>query len=216
MSSTLVSFTNSWIISPSNYHHRRLHHLQTPQVLFSFNRLFPLPRRINFLPRKNQFPCTCSLQRSAFENLNNYGFEDSKDSDISSEDEELEQAREVVSEILQNFGVSKDESIEIALNSPKYVKMLTDGVRELDELSLWNSWSSKEGEGGKVVVESGTQFKKKVYHMAKKKGDKGMLPLLESVGLSLSSSMHLARYLSSQRLPNVILKVHPSDNPVKL
>lgn len=47
--------------------------------------------------------------------------------------------------------------------------------------------------------------------MAKQKGDKGMIPFLESIGLTLSSATHLARYLSSnslfQTLPSLINKV---------
>lgn len=43
--------------------------------------------------------------------------------------------------------------------------------------------------------------------MAKQKGDKGMLPFLESIGLTLSSATHLARYLSSNSLPILINKV---------
>ncbi|KAK9281996.1 hypothetical protein L1049_004907 [Liquidambar formosana] len=125
----------------------------------------------------------------------------------SSEDQsfivEEEEAREAVSEILQEFGVSKENSIEIAKNSPRYVKMLIDSVRDLDELSLWSSWTSESERG----LESPLSFQRKVYYMAKEKGDNGKVPFLESVGLSLSSAMNVARYLSSETLPGLIDKV---------
>lgn len=126
-----------------------------------------------------------------------------KDSTI----EEEEAALKAVSEIIQEYGgdsVSKEEAYEMALNSPNYVKMLVDAVRELDELeiSLNKSSSSKEKQ---------KSFKDKVYEMGQQKGDKGIVPFLESVvGLSLPSAMHLSRsYLSSQQtLPHLIVKVH--------
>ncbi|XP_010259935.1 PREDICTED: transcription termination factor MTERF2, chloroplastic isoform X2 [Nelumbo nucifera] len=120
----------------------------------------------------------------------------------NSDDEELVlEAREAVAEVLQEGGVSKQESLDIVSNSPKYVKMLIDGVHDLDEHSLWKSWSA-EGED----VES-LSLKKKVFYMAKEKGDNGMLPFLESIGLNPMVSTHVARYLSSEKLPNLINKV---------
>lgn len=117
------------------------------------------------------------------------------------EDAEEGEAREAVSFYLQELGLSNEESMEIALNSPKYVSMLIHSVRDLDEFSLWNSWSTTDEKP------SIPPFKRKVYLMAKQKGDKGMLPFLESIGLTLSSATHLARYLSSQTLPSLINKV---------
>ncbi|XP_060206123.1 transcription termination factor MTERF2, chloroplastic [Lycium barbarum] len=117
----------------------------------------------------------------------------------TAEDVEECEAREAVSCYLQELGVSNEESMEIALNSPKYVSMLIDSVRDLDDFSLWNSWSTTDDEK--------PPFKRKVYLMAKQKGDKGMLPFLESIGLTLSSATHLARYLSSKTLPTLIDKV---------
>ncbi|MCD9558925.1 hypothetical protein HAX54_016616 [Datura stramonium] len=136
------------------------------------------------------------------------------------------EAREAVSYYLQELGVSNEESMEIALNSPKYISMLIDSVRDLDEFSLWNSWSTTDCKitdekaylpavpvDPPVIppLERPVSFKRKVYLMAKKKGDKGMLPFLESIGLTLSSATHLARYLSSnslfQTLPSLINKV---------
>ena len=46
--------------------------------------------------------------------------------------------------------------------------------------------------------------------MAKDKGDDGKFTFLESLGLSLSSTMIVARYLSSQSLLPLIHKVGPS------
>lgn len=78
--------------------------------------------------------------------------------------------------------------------------MLVDGVRELDELKLWGSWKSQ----GKDLV----GFKEKVRFMARERGDNGKVAFLESaVGLSLSSAMNVARYLSAESLPSLIHKV---------
>ncbi|KAI3957127.1 hypothetical protein MKW98_002754 [Papaver atlanticum] len=112
-------------------------------------------------------------------------------------------AQEAVSEILQETGLSKEESIKIALNSPKYVRMLIDSVMDLDELSLWKSWRIENEDNVGTL-----SFKKKVFYMAKEKGDNGLLPFLESVGLNPMSSTHIARYLVSESLPSVIHKVN--------
>ncbi|KAK3015906.1 hypothetical protein RJ639_007642 [Escallonia herrerae] len=77
--------------------------------------------------------------------------------------------------------------------------MLMGSVSDLDE---WNSWSSSSDAAVPRLT-----FRDKVYQMAQQKGDKGILPFLESIGLSLSSAMHVARYLSSQPLPALIPKV---------
>ncbi|MCL7024570.1 hypothetical protein MKW94_002324 [Papaver nudicaule] len=119
------------------------------------------------------------------------------------EESSIIDAQEAVSEILQETGLSKEESVEIALNSPKYVKMLIDSVMDLDELSLWKSWRiENEDNVGNL------SFKKKVFYMAKEKGDNGLLPFLESLGLNPMSSTHIARYLVSESLPSVIHKVN--------
>ncbi|KAF5182653.1 Mitochondrial transcription termination factor family protein [Thalictrum thalictroides] len=111
------------------------------------------------------------------------------------------ETQEAVSEILQEAGVSKEESFEIALKSPKYVQMLIDGVKDLDELSLWKSWAVENEDIDDL------SFRKKVLYMAKQKGDNGILPFLEYVGLNPSSSTHIARYLVSESLPELIHKV---------
>ncbi|KAJ6846517.1 uncharacterized protein M6B38_281920 [Iris pallida] len=115
-------------------------------------------------------------------------------------EEEGSQAREVLFELLKEFGASEEESIQVASNSPSYVASLVEDVLELDSHSLWGSWSVGEDA-------SSLSFKRKVYLMAKSKGDGGLLPFLESIGLKHSSSMIVARYLSTERLPELITKV---------
>ena len=79
--------------------------------------------------------------------------------------------------------------------------MLVDAVRELDETSMWDSWSKERGEL------DGFGFKEKVASMAMEKGDCGKVAFLESVGMNLSSAMNVARYLSGEMLPSLIYKV---------
>ncbi|XVF65009.1 hypothetical protein PTKIN_Ptkin09bG0212200 [Pterospermum kingtungense] len=112
---------------------------------------------------------------------------------------DLAQAQESVSEYLQELGLSSDESVSIASNSPKYIQMLVDGVKELEEWNAWNNSSNKDGDN--------LGFKEMVIYMAKEKGDNGKVAFLESVGLPLSSAMSVARYLSSESLPGLIHKV---------
>ncbi|MBA0839297.1 hypothetical protein Goarm_005041 [Gossypium armourianum] len=111
---------------------------------------------------------------------------------------DLTQARESISEYLQELGLSLEDSISISSNSPKYVQMLVDGVKELEE---WNAWNKSNGEGDSLG------FKEMIIYMAKEKGDNGKVAFLESVGLPLSSAMSVARYLSSESLPSIIRKV---------
>ncbi|XP_047332710.1 uncharacterized protein LOC124936271 [Impatiens glandulifera] len=133
-------------------------------------------------------------------------------------DDEEEEARLVISEILQDCGVSEDDSREIVIKAPRYIRMLVDSVHELNELSLWGSWKSEKQSTTSDMEEGvGTSsssspdlvpFREKVEYVAKQKGEKGMfLPWLESLGLSLSSATYIARYLSSETLPNLICKV---------
>lgn len=77
--------------------------------------------------------------------------------------------------------------------------MLEDSVRDLDE---WSELSC--GSGG--FKELG--FKEKVRYMARQKGDYGKVAFLESIGLSLSSAMNVARYLSGQSLSSLVQKVY--------
>ncbi|MBA0626634.1 hypothetical protein Godav_004267, partial [Gossypium davidsonii] len=111
---------------------------------------------------------------------------------------DLTQARESISEYLQELGLSLEDSISISSNSPKYVQMLVDGVKELEE---WNAWNNSNGEGDSLG------FKEMIIYMAKEKGDNGKVAFLESVGLPLFSAMSVARYLSSESLPSIIRKV---------
>lgn len=71
-----------------------------------------------------------------------------------------------------------------------------EGVRDLEE---WETWKGNEGGLG--------GFSEKVVYMVKhnKGGDK--VAFLESLGLSLSSAMYLAHYVSSESLPRLLDKV---------
>lgn len=125
---------------------------------------------------------------------------------------EVEMAVVAVIEILVESGASKEDSVFIANNCPKYIDALLANVRELDEHSLWDSWKAEMEElslHNKPSDDdhSPLSFKNKLYYMAKRKGDKGILPFLESLGLARSSIMHIARYLSSETLPHLITKV---------
>ncbi|TQE12515.1 hypothetical protein C1H46_001906 [Malus baccata] len=115
--------------------------------------------------------------------------------------EQIITAQEALLELLQEFGASEAEATVVLSNSPRYLRMLVDGVVELDELGTWGEWE-KEGRelGG---------FKEKVRLMAKEKGDNGKVAFLEgAVGLSLSSAMNVARHLSAETLPGLIEKVN--------
>ncbi|TYH13401.1 hypothetical protein ES288_A06G136900v1 [Gossypium darwinii] len=111
---------------------------------------------------------------------------------------DLTQARESISEYLQELGLSLEDSISMSSNSPKYMQMLVDAVKELEE---WNAWNNSNGEGDSLG------FKEMIIFMAKEKGDNGKVAFLESVGLPLSSAMSVARYLSSESLPGIIRKI---------
>lgn len=116
-------------------------------------------------------------------------------------EKQKQEAVEAVSDILQENGVSEKESMEIAMNSPKYVEMLMDSIRDLDQ--LYQSTSSSSSSSSAVNY----NYKKKITEMGKRKGDKGLVPLLESmVGLPLPAAIHIARYLSpTPTSPNLLL-----------
>ncbi|BBG98683.1 Mitochondrial transcription termination factor family protein [Prunus dulcis] len=115
--------------------------------------------------------------------------------------EQFKAAQDALLEFLQEFGVSETEATFVSSNSPRYLRMLVDGVLELDELGLWRERERKEG---RELV----GFKEKVRYLAKEKGDNGKVAFLESVvGLSLSSAMNLARHLSAETLPRLVEKV---------
>ncbi|KAJ8759952.1 hypothetical protein K2173_010808 [Erythroxylum novogranatense] len=123
------------------------------------------------------------------------------------EEDHLRDAQHAISHFLQVLGVSEEESHSIALNSKRYVKMLLDSVSDLEE---WSKW--KHGEGGTGDRFGDLGFEEKVVYMAKEKGDNGKVAFLESIGLSLSSSMNVARYLSGESLPGLIEKVKYMKN----
>lgn len=87
-------------------------------------------------------------------------------------------------------------------------------IESVDDLDDWNSLAAAAAaspgpKGGGDTVE----FRKKVSQMAEQKGDKGVLPFLDSLGLSLASASRLARYLSTSKsnvLPRLIDKVFDS------
>ncbi|XP_072966926.1 uncharacterized protein [Typha angustifolia] len=155
------------------------------------SRGFRFPLHLDRLPRSPVRFSACQCGRSV---------------PVSADSSVVDEAREAVEGLLREFGASEEDSISIAMDSPKYVEMLVANVRELDEYRLWGSWSSGMGEEGKVDFYV-LDFKKKVYYMAKSKGDKGMLPFLESIGLKFSSATLIATYLASETLPELIDKV---------
>ncbi|KAI3437145.1 uncharacterized protein J3R85_005563, partial [Psidium guajava] len=109
-------------------------------------------------------------------------------------------ARHAVSRLLHlEFGLSSDDASRVASNAPHYIRSLIDGVRELDDLSLWDSfWQSTP------LVSA---FQEKVVFLAKQRGDQGKLAFLESIGLPFSSALFVARSVSSDSLPTLARKV---------
>jgi mTERF domain-containing protein len=84
--------------------------------------------------------------------------------------------------------------------------MLVDGVKELDELGLWASWSA--GAGARVGAEMGALgFGRKVYFMGRSRRDGGIVPLVESLGVRLSSAKLIAPYVAAEGLPVLIDRV---------
>lgn len=107
----------------------------------------------------------------------------------------LGSAIEAVSEIMRECSggsLSGEECYRMAENSPNYVKMLVGSVCEL-------GFDQDSGD-----------FKERVFEMGVEKGDKGIVPFLESsFGLSLPAAMHISRLClsSNQSLPNLVVKV---------
>ncbi|KAJ7955966.1 Mitochondrial transcription termination factor family protein [Quillaja saponaria] len=178
---------------------------QRPSNLFvslPFRPEFPPSRHLNphhFHHCSNGFPSRCHFCPPLASSFGN-------SEPLPDNQSELKEAQDAISEFIQEFGVSGEISIYIAANSPRYLGMLVDGVRDLDELSLWDSWRS-DGKQFLKVDSVGLSFKEKVGYMAKEKGDNGKVAFLESVGLNLSSAMNAARYLSAETLPALIHKV---------
>ncbi|KAG4914557.1 hypothetical protein JHK87_052114 [Glycine soja] len=111
-----------------------------------------------------------------------------------SEEWEVQEACRAVSSYLGELGVSLEDSVWMASKSPEYVKMLVEGVRDLEQ---WHEW------------DAGLSFRDKILHIAPQKGDKGKVAYLETLGFSLSSSMNIARYFSADTLtlPSLMHKV---------
>uniref|UniRef100_A0A0E0B6K4 Uncharacterized protein n=1 Tax=Oryza glumipatula TaxID=40148 RepID=A0A0E0B6K4_9ORYZ len=118
------------------------------------------------------------------------------------------EAERAIAELLREHGASPADAASIAARAPGYAAMLADGVRELDELGLWESWSSGVGAGREVEM-AGLGFGRKVYYMgkAKSKRDRGVVPLLESAGVRLSSAKLIAPYVSAAGLPVLIDRI---------
>nr|GFC35121.1 transcription termination factor MTERF2, chloroplastic [Tanacetum cinerariifolium] len=115
------------------------------------------------------------------------------DGDHEDETHYKQKAIEAVSDILQKNGICEEESMEIAMKSPNYVQMLMDSVADLDQLYRSTSSISSMEYKDNIV-----DYKKKIFDMGIQKGDKGLVPVLESVvGLPLPSAIHIARYISS-------------------
>ncbi|XP_042047008.1 transcription termination factor MTERF2, chloroplastic-like [Salvia splendens] len=118
------------------------------------------------------------------------------DCEPESRENRVEEAREAVSEYLQKYGASREDANYVSSNCPSYLSMLIDGV---DDLDGWNSLAA---------AAENVEFKRKVSQMAEQKGDKGVLPFLESIGLSLASASRLARYLSSSKSNALTRLIH--------
>ncbi|CAL5072844.1 unnamed protein product [Urochloa decumbens] len=122
------------------------------------------------------------------------------------------EAEAAVAELLRESGASPADAAAIAARAPAYAAMLADGVRELDELGLWASWSSGAGAlvgpGGAVEMDMGRLgFRRKVFLMGRSRRDHGVVPLLESVGIRLSSAKLIAPYVAAAGLPVLINRV---------
>nr|CAB3454235.1 unnamed protein product [Digitaria exilis] len=122
------------------------------------------------------------------------------------------EAEAAVAELLRESGASPAYAAAIAARAPAYAAMLADGVRELDELGLWASWSSGTGalvgRGGAVEMDIGRLgFRRKVYLMGRSRRDHGVVPLLESVGVRLSTAKLIAPYVAAAGLPVLIDRV---------
>lgn len=130
------------------------------------------------------------------------------------EDEEGEEedcassARDALSRLLHlEFGLSSDDASRVASNAPDYIRSLIDGVRELDELSLWDSsWKSTPLLVSSASASPVAGFQEKVVFLAKQRGDRGKVAFLESIGLPLSSALSVARSVSSNSLPSLLRK----------
>jgi mTERF domain-containing protein len=116
------------------------------------------------------------------------------------------EAEAAVAELLRDHGATPADAAAIAARAPGYAAMLVDGVKELDELGLWASWSA--GAGARVGAEMGALgFGRKVYFMGRSRRDGGIVPLVESLGVRLSSAKLIAPYVAAEGLPVLIDRV---------
>nr|CAB3457876.1 unnamed protein product [Digitaria exilis] len=176
------------ILPPPTQLHPKTHPHPLPLV-------FLLPRRRRGGPI-TAFPSTASLSTSG----------------SASTSYDAREAEAAVAELLRESGASPADAAAIAARAPAYAAMLADGVRELDELGLWASWSSGAGAlvgcGGAVEMDIGRLgFRRKVYLMGRSRRDRGVVPLLESVGVRLSSAKLIAPYVAAAGLPVLIDRV---------
>ncbi|KVI05801.1 Mitochodrial transcription termination factor-related protein [Cynara cardunculus var. scolymus] len=197
--SSLFQVPSNWLVLPA-HHSTRLHrcflltpqfHLQHSDQLCTYRHLADYFHHDSHRSPRRRHSSSSSSSSSPPSITSDDGYEDEK---------HKQAAREAVSEILQENGVSEEESNEIAIKAPKYLEMLMDSVRDLDE--LFQSTNSSN------TSSSLSSYKKRVFEMGKQKGDKGLVPLLESmVGLPLPSAIHIARYLSAHTPPSLLHKV---------
>ncbi|CAL5062891.1 unnamed protein product [Urochloa decumbens] len=177
------------------------HALPPPTQLHPKTRPHPLPL-LSLLPCRRRggpiaaFPAPTSSSTSA----------------SSSPAYNAREAEAAVAELLRESGASPADAAAIAARAPAYAAMLADGVRELDELGLWASWSSGAGAlvgpGGAVEMDMGRLgFRRKVFLMGRSRRDHGVVPLLESVGIRLSSAKLIAPYVAAAGLPVLINRV---------
>ncbi|XP_037441821.1 transcription termination factor MTERF2, chloroplastic-like [Triticum dicoccoides] len=127
-------------------------------------------------------------------------------SSLSSARGDPREAEAAVAELLRDNGASPEDAAAIAARAPGYAAMLADGVRELDELGLWASWSA--GAGARAGAEMGALgFGRKVYFMGRSRRDGAVVPLVESLGVRLSSAKLIAPYVAAEGLPVLIRRV---------
>ncbi|XP_073146444.1 uncharacterized protein [Henckelia pumila] len=182
-------------------------HISPHTPSFRIPQLFPVPKHLLNLP-KTSLSVSISFPAPVISFLNNQKVSVQASSisfqGVEEGENRLEEAREAIREYLEYVGASRDDASVISSTCPAYLSSLIESIDDLDD---WNSWAAADS-AQEIVSANVLEFKEKVRQMAERKGDKGALPFLESLGLSLSSATHLARYLSaSHTLPQLIHKV---------
>lgn len=139
-------------------------------------------------------PTNCSCNRNRYQ-IVLASASGSPEAQPEQEEEVLVSAVEAVSLIMREYSggsLSDVECYRMAEKATNYVKMLVGSVCELG------------------FDQDSCSFKDRVFEMGVEKGDKGIVPFLESsFGLSLPSAMHLSRLClsSNQTLPKLVVKV---------